>query len=56
MVTDWMAARMIRLGYVQKLDPSAMPNFDQDLIPRLKAPPFDPKRDSRFRGSRASTG
>jgi len=44
-VTDWMAARMIRLGYVQKLDHSVMPNFDKNLIPRLKAPPFDPKRD-----------
>ena len=25
-VTDWMAARMIRLGYVQKFDKAAMPN------------------------------
>jgi spermidine/putrescine transport system substrate-binding protein len=44
-VTDWMAARMIRLGYVEKLDHSEMPNFDKNLIPRLKSPPFDPKRD-----------
>ncbi|MDX6588429.1 MAG: spermidine/putrescine transport system substrate-binding protein [Solirubrobacterales bacterium] len=44
-VTDWMAARMIRLGYVQKLDKSEMPNFESNLIERLKSPPFDPKRD-----------
>jgi spermidine/putrescine transport system substrate-binding protein len=44
-VTDWMAARMIRLGYVQKFDHSAMPNLEKNLIPRLKSPPFDPKRD-----------
>jgi spermidine/putrescine transport system substrate-binding protein len=44
-VTDWMAARMIRLGYVQKLDKSEMPNFQSNLIERLKSPPFDPKRD-----------
>jgi spermidine/putrescine transport system substrate-binding protein len=44
-VTDWMAARMIRLGYVQKLDHSAMPNVQANLIDRLKSPPFDPKRD-----------
>jgi spermidine/putrescine transport system substrate-binding protein len=44
-VTDWMAARMIRLGYVQKLDPSTMPNVRANLIDRLKSPPFDPKRD-----------
>jgi spermidine/putrescine transport system substrate-binding protein len=44
-VTDWMAARMIRLGYVQKLDHAAIPNVDANLIDRLKSPPFDPKRD-----------
>jgi len=44
-VTDWMAARMMRLGYVEKFDRSAMPNFEKNLIPSLKSPPFDPKRD-----------
>jgi len=44
-VTDWMAARMIRLGYVQKFDKSTMPNANQNLIERLKSPPFDPKRE-----------
>jgi spermidine/putrescine transport system substrate-binding protein len=44
-VTDWMAARMIRLGYVQKFDKSELPNATKNLIPRLKSPPFDPKRE-----------
>jgi spermidine/putrescine transport system substrate-binding protein len=44
-VTDWMAARMIRLGYVQKFDKSAMPNATKNLIPRLQHPPFDQNRD-----------
>lgn len=44
-VTDWMAARMQRLGYVQKLDKSEMPNVEQNMIERLKSPPFDPNRD-----------
>jgi spermidine/putrescine transport system substrate-binding protein len=44
-VTDWMAARMMRLGYVQKFDKSQLPNFEKNLIPRLKSPPFDPQRD-----------
>ena len=44
-VTDWMADRMIRLGYVQKFDKSTMPNADKNLIERLKSPPFDPSRD-----------
>src|SRR5215203_2569020 len=44
-VTDWMAARMIQLGYVQKFDKSAMPTAYANLIERLKSPPFDPKRE-----------
>jgi spermidine/putrescine transport system substrate-binding protein len=44
-VTDWMAARMMRLDYVQRFDKSEMPNATRNLIPRLQSPPFDPKRD-----------
>ena len=44
-VTDWMAARMMRLGYVQKFDKSQMPTANKNLIERLKSPPFDPKRE-----------
>jgi spermidine/putrescine transport system substrate-binding protein len=44
-VTDWMAARMMRLGYVQSFDKSAMPNAYKNLIPSLQSPPFDPKRE-----------
>jgi spermidine/putrescine transport system substrate-binding protein len=44
-VTDWMAARMIRLGYVQRFDPAAIITAQQNLIDRLRTPPFDPGRD-----------
>jgi spermidine/putrescine transport system substrate-binding protein len=44
-LTDWMAARMIRLGYVQKFDKSAMPNFERNLVDNLKHPDFDQNRD-----------
>src|SRR3954453_18031939 len=44
-VTDWMADRMIRLGYVEKFDKSTLPHADANLIERLKSPPFDPKRE-----------
>jgi spermidine/putrescine transport system substrate-binding protein len=44
-VTDWMAARMIRLGYVQRFDKSTMPNANANLIEALKSPPFDTKRE-----------
>jgi spermidine/putrescine transport system substrate-binding protein len=43
-LTDWMAGRMIRLGYVQKLDKSAIPNA-KNLSDALKSPPFDPDRE-----------
>ncbi len=44
-VTDWMAARMIRLGYVQRFDPAQLITAQQNLIDRLRTPPFDPGRD-----------
>jgi spermidine/putrescine transport system substrate-binding protein len=42
-LTDWMAARLIRMGYVMELDRSAMPNT-ANLIPSLQSPSFDPDR------------
>jgi spermidine/putrescine transport system substrate-binding protein len=44
-VTDWMAARMIDLGWIQKLDHANMPNVDANLIDFLKSPSWDPHRD-----------
>jgi spermidine/putrescine transport system substrate-binding protein len=44
-VTDWMASRMIKLGYVQKLDHSALPNVTKNLVPALQHPSYDPNRD-----------
>jgi spermidine/putrescine transport system substrate-binding protein len=55
-VTDWMAARMIRLGYVQKFDKSTMPNADANLIDRLKSPPFDPNREYSMPWQSGMTG
>jgi spermidine/putrescine transport system substrate-binding protein len=43
-LTDWMAARMIRLGYVQKKDKSAIPN-EANLVGTLQHPAWDPNRD-----------
>ena len=42
-LTDWMAARLIRLGFVNELDRSAIPNA-KNLIPSLASPEFDPDR------------
>jgi spermidine/putrescine transport system substrate-binding protein len=42
--TAWLAARLIRLGYVQRLDKSAIPNM-ANLEDTLKSPAWDPNRD-----------
>ncbi|MBM0234770.1 spermidine/putrescine ABC transporter substrate-binding protein [Micromonospora sp. STR1_7] len=40
-LTDWMAARMIRLGWIQKLDPAKIPNVQANLLPSLLNRSFD---------------
>ncbi|MFD0818359.1 extracellular solute-binding protein [Micromonospora zhanjiangensis] len=40
-VTDWLAARLIRLGWVQRLDTAAMPNVQRFLLPSLRNRSFD---------------
>jgi spermidine/putrescine transport system substrate-binding protein len=55
-VTDWMAARMQRLGYVQKLDKKAIPNVDANLIDALKAPSFDKNREYSIPWQSGQTG
>jgi spermidine/putrescine transport system substrate-binding protein len=42
--TAWMAARLLNLGYLQKLDKSAIPNM-ANLEESLKNPAWDPNRD-----------
>jgi len=44
-LTDWMAARLVRQGYVQKVDKANTPNIAANLIDSLKAPTWDPTRD-----------
>jgi spermidine/putrescine transport system substrate-binding protein len=45
MLTDWMAARMIQMGWIQKLDKSKVPNLDKNLISSLQGVGWDPNRD-----------
>jgi spermidine/putrescine transport system substrate-binding protein len=42
-LTDWMAARLVRLGFVNEIDKSSLTNAD-NLIPSLRSPSFDPER------------
>jgi spermidine/putrescine transport system substrate-binding protein len=41
-VTDWMVARLARLGWLEKIDTSVTPNFVKNLAPNYKARSFDP--------------
>ncbi|MEH0473160.1 spermidine/putrescine ABC transporter substrate-binding protein [Streptomyces sp. B21-097] len=43
-LTDWLAARMIRLGYVQKLDASHLPHAFANLSDQFRSPDWDPGR------------
>lgn len=43
-LTDYMAARMIRLGYLETIDHANVPNM-ANLAAALKSPDFDPNRD-----------
>jgi spermidine/putrescine transport system substrate-binding protein len=42
-LTDWMASRLIRFGYVQELNHSNIPNI-KNLVEDLQNPDFDPGR------------
>ena len=43
-LTDWMAARMVALGWVQELDMGAMPHVEANLKSDLRSPTWDPDR------------
>jgi len=43
-VTDWLAARIIRLGWAQKLDPANLPNAYANLSAQFRRPDWDPGR------------
>jgi spermidine/putrescine transport system substrate-binding protein len=44
-LTDWMAARLVNLGWLQQLDHANLENVDANLVPNLKSPDWDPNRD-----------
>ena len=54
-LTDWMAARLIRMGWVERLDKEAIPNFD-NLVDALASPRFDANRDYSLPWQSGMTG
>ncbi|CAM5707553.1 polyamine ABC transporter substrate-binding protein [Streptomyces griseomycini] len=43
-ISDWMCARFVRLGWVQEMDRGRQPNVTRYLDPLLRSPAFDPGR------------
>ncbi|MFE1384007.1 spermidine/putrescine ABC transporter substrate-binding protein [Streptomyces sp. NPDC058740] len=43
-ISDWMAARYVRLGWVQEMDRARQPNVARHLDPLLRSPAFDEGR------------
>ncbi|MEU5545872.1 spermidine/putrescine ABC transporter substrate-binding protein [Streptomyces sioyaensis] len=43
-MSDWMCARLVRLGWVQEMDRAAQPHVARYLDPQLRTPHFDPGR------------
>jgi len=43
-MSDWMCARFVRLGWVQEMDRARQPHVAKHLDPQLRSPAFDPGR------------
>jgi spermidine/putrescine transport system substrate-binding protein len=43
-LADYMVAKMIKLGFLEELDHSALPEVKANLAKSLRHPPFDPER------------
>lgn len=43
-LADYMVSKMHKLGYLQNLDKSGIPNVGKNLSQSLRNPPFDPER------------
>lgn len=43
-LTDYMAARTVGLGWIQELDKTNLPNVTSNLVESLKSPSWDPER------------
>ncbi|WP_306333332.1 spermidine/putrescine ABC transporter substrate-binding protein [Streptomyces sp. KL118A] len=54
-VTDWLAARLIRFGWVQKLDPANLPHAYANLSAQFRTPDWDPGRSYSYPWTGIST-
>jgi spermidine/putrescine-binding protein len=55
-MTDWMIAKLIQLGWIQELHHDALPNTTANLDPKFKDPWFDPGNAHSFPWAAGITG
>lgn len=55
-LTDWMAARLISLGWISKINQANVPNCVQNLQDSLRNLPWDPKNDYHYTWQSGMTG
>ncbi|MDQ2966368.1 MAG: spermidine/putrescine ABC transporter substrate-binding protein [Chloroflexota bacterium] len=57
-LTQWMAARLVRLGWLEKIDKANVPNYVKNLEDIYKAPDFDAGNDyhAPWQGGMAGLG
>ncbi|MGA4839308.1 polyamine ABC transporter substrate-binding protein [Streptomyces sp. G45] len=55
-ISDWMCARFVRLGWVQEMDRARQPNVARHLDPLLRSPHFDEGRRSSVPWQSGITG
>ncbi|MEU8971614.1 extracellular solute-binding protein [Streptomyces monashensis] len=55
-ISDWMCARFVRLGWVQRMDRAHQPNIAKYLDPLLRSPAFDQGRLSTVPWQSGITG
>jgi spermidine/putrescine transport system substrate-binding protein len=55
-MTDWMAARLISKGWIEKIDPSSVPNCTANLRDALRNQPWDPGNDYHYPWQSGMTG
>jgi spermidine/putrescine transport system substrate-binding protein len=55
-MTDWMAARLISKGWIEKIDQSAVPNCVQNLRDALRNQPWDAGNDYHYPWQSGMTG
>ncbi|MER5890381.1 spermidine/putrescine ABC transporter substrate-binding protein [Streptomyces sp. NPDC001941] len=54
-VTDWLAGRIIRLGWAQPLDPANLPHAYANLSAQFRTPDWDPGRSHSYPWTGIST-